>query len=105
MATKQEKQEKQAEKGYAKFLKSRAKAEKQPAKRAKKQTNKERNRTQGFIKARKAASNLQGLPPILWPLVAMVTYIWARNAWEKERQERDVREARRFLQELRTFKK
>ena len=115
MATKEEKQLnkelkriKQQEKSYEdehkarlKSQKARAKEERKPAKVARKQTNRERDRRQALVKFRKARDNFLGLPPVLWPFVAMVAYIWARNTWEKERQERDLREARRFLRESR----
>ncbi len=80
-------------------LMERAKDERKPAKRAAKVINRERNPRGAIGRLAKVRQNFMGLPPALWPLVVVVSYIWAKNTWEKERQARDLREARLFLKE------
>lgn len=115
MASKEEKEEKEQakaakasykaeQKHQANRVKTRAKAEKKPAKVAKKQTNQEKSRTKAMGKLQKIQTNFLGLPPLLWPLMLVVAFVWARNVWDKESQERDLREAKRFLHELREVK-
>jgi hypothetical protein len=85
-------------------LMERAKDERKPAKRAAKAINQERNPRGAVGRLGKIRQNFMGLPPALWPLMLVVSYIWAKNTWEKERQARDLREARLFLKENRDRK-
>ncbi len=102
-----EKAEKQVVKAYQKdqqaskktYVKAITQSHKAPAKVARKETKQERNRKKAIDKARTIPKNFMDLPPALWPLVILVAFSWLRNALDKERQERDVREARRFLRE------
>lgn len=91
-------------KAELKPLMQRAKDERKPAKQAAKAINKERNPRGAVGRLQKARKNFMGLPPSLWPLMLLVSYIWAKNNWEKERQARDLREARRFLKETKDLR-
>ena len=92
-------EEKKVENLRVKRLLDRAKAERGPAKKAAKAIAKERNRPLALKKIDQVRKNFMGLPPALWPFTIVVAYIWAKNTWEKERQIRDLKEARRFLKE------
>ncbi len=105
------KEVKQTQKGQAdlqkkrvKVLLDRAKAERKPAKVASKAVARERNRPMAFKKVQNVRKNFLDLPPALWPLMLVVSYIWAKNTWERERQKRDLKEARRFLKETRDLR-
>ncbi len=97
----QVKEQKEVRKARDKSQKRRAKEETKFIKIARKQTGKEQNRRQAFAEIRKTQRQFEGMPPALWPMVALVVFIWARNYWEKESRERDLREAKRFLRESR----
>ena len=98
------KEVKNIQKGRQQAQKARSKAEKKPAKVARQQTKKEGSRTKAVGQVRKVQDQFLGLPTVLWPFVAIVAYIWARNTWEKESHDRDIREAKRFLHESRGFR-
>ncbi|MDB5080207.1 MAG: hypothetical protein JWP00_2131 [Chloroflexi bacterium] len=98
------KEQEKVKKNRVKVLMSRARDERKPAKRAARALNKERDRRTAMGRVQKVRKNFAGLPPSLWPLMAVVAYIWGRNSWEKERQARDLREARRFLKETRDLR-
>ena len=98
------KEQKNLQKSRQQAHKARAKAEKKPATIARKQVAKEGSRTKAVGQVRKVQDQFLGLPPVLWPFVLVVAYIWARNSWEKESRDRDLREARRFLHESRGFR-
>ena len=83
---------------------SRAKAERKPAKLASKALARERNRPLALKKLQKVRKNFLDLPPALWPFMIAVSYIWAKNTWEKERQQRALKEARRFLKETKDLR-
>src|SRR5438105_4621505 len=100
----QAKEEKVIQKAKRQSQKNRAKEEKKSAKRASTMVNKQRNPQAAFKQIRKVQVHFLGLPPVLWPLVALVAYLWARNTWEKERQVRDLQEARLFLKEPRGYR-
>lgn len=87
------------QKQRVKVLLDRAKAERKPAKAASKAVARERDRPKALKRLQTVRKNFLGLPPALWPLMLVVSYIWAKNTWEKERQQRDLKEARRFLKE------
>jgi hypothetical protein len=87
-----------------KVLMSRAKAERKPAKVASKALARERNRPLALKKLQKVRKNFLDLPPALWPFMIAVSYIWAKNTWEKERQQRALKEARRFLKETKDLR-
>ncbi len=100
----QRKEETNLRKARVKSLMGRAKDERKPAKRAAKQTRAERNVRKAVDRVQSVRKNFMGLPPILWPLTLVVSYIWFKNTWEKERHSRDLREARRFLKETRDIR-
>jgi hypothetical protein len=104
-AKKTRKAEQTFEKERVKVLLSRPKSEQKPAKLAAKAIAKERNPSLAFKKVQKVRKNFMDLPPALWPLMLVVSYIWAKNTWEKERQQRDLKEARRFLKDTRDIRK
>lgn len=98
------KEQENLKKARVKAWMGRAKDERKPAKRAAKQTNAERNIRKALDRVQSVRKNFMGLPPILWPLTLVVSYIWAKNTWEKESQARDLREARRFLKETKDLR-
>ncbi len=99
-----DKAEKNNQRGRRKSQMARAKEEKKAAKTAAKRVGKQGNRKTALDKALQAQRNVMGLPPVLWPFMLIVGYIWARNTWDKEQQARDLREAREFLKESRGFR-
>lgn len=94
MATKQQK----------KAQKAQAKIEKKPAQLARKTFGKQSNPRLALEHLQKAQRNFVALPPILWPLVAIVAFMWARNTYEKEQSARAIAEAREFLKHSRDIR-
>jgi hypothetical protein len=83
-----------------KKLQSQLKDQKKPAKTARKEIRKEMSRIAAVQKVRKLPQRFGGTNIWVRLIMVLLAYSWMRSNWEKERQERDIREARRFLRKL-----
>jgi hypothetical protein len=115
MATREEKALKKEAKARAEFQKelaqkrakearrnrmSRLKYNRKPSKQASKDIKKEGNRLEATKKIQKVQKPFVELKPWLKVLAVFLIYNWTSKRLGKERQERDIREAQRFLHKL-----